>query len=76
VGEIYLLLDEHQKKRHREIFEWLSAPDPARNYHEALAKHHQSTGLWVIHGTEFLEWMEKGDSFLCVHGIREFSITK
>jgi hypothetical protein len=48
-----------------------AAPDPARNYHEALKRHHESTGLWFIHGAKFSEWMEKGDLFLWIHGIRE-----
>jgi hypothetical protein len=60
-----LRLDYHETK----IRDWLSAPDPSKNYVNALEKRHQGTGAWFIEGQAFADWKKQSHSFLWLHGI-------
>ncbi|THX46709.1 Pfs, NACHT and ankyrin domain protein [Aureobasidium pullulans] len=53
----------------REIMQWLSAPDPSIDYHEALEKRHDGTGLWFLESDVFLDWKTRPHSFLWLCGI-------
>ena len=57
----------------KDIFGWLSAPDPWKNHHTACKSRHPGTAEWFIHGNTFPEWRtsEVPGSLLWVHGKRE-----
>jgi len=40
----------------KDIFGWLSAPDPWKNHHAACESRHYGTAEWFIHGDTFSEW--------------------
>jgi hypothetical protein len=56
----------------KEIFGWLSPPDPWKNHHVACKSRHRGTAEWFIQGNTFLEWRtsEVPGSLLWVHGKR------
>ena len=56
----------------KDMFEWLSAPDPWKNYHAACKSRHRGTADWFIEGNTFSDWKisEVGSSLLWVHGKR------
>jgi NACHT domain len=56
----------------RNIFGWLSPPDPWKNYHIACESHHGGSAAWFIEGNTFSEWKasEAQSSLLWVHGKR------
>ena len=56
----------------KDIFRWLSAPDPWKNHHAACKLSHCGTAEWFIHGNTFPEWRtsEVPGSLLWVHGKR------
>ena len=56
----------------KDIFGWLSAPDPWKNHHAACKLRHRGTAEWFIHGNTFPEWRtsEVPSSLLWVHGKR------
>ena len=60
----------------KDIFGWLSAPDPWTNHHAACESCHPGTAEWFIRGNTFPEWRtsEVPGSLLWVHGKR-LSIT-
>ena len=55
----------------KEIYQWLSAPDPSRNYHEAREKHYKGTCSWLVDGGQLAEWKTKPDQFLWLYGMRK-----
>jgi hypothetical protein len=59
-------------KLQKDIFGWLSAPDPWKNHHAACKSSHRGTAEWFIHGNTFPEWRtsEVPGSLLWVHGKR------
>jgi hypothetical protein len=56
----------------KDIFGWLSPPDPWKNHHTACESRHHGTAEWFIHGNTFSEWRtsEVPGSLLWVHGKR------
>ena len=56
----------------KDIFGWLSPPDPWKNHHAACKSHHSGTAEWFIHGNTFPEWKTSDvpGSLLWVHGKR------
>jgi hypothetical protein len=56
----------------RDIFGWLSPPDPWKNHHTACESCHPGTAEWFIQGNTFSEWRtsEVPGSLLWVHGKR------
>jgi hypothetical protein len=56
----------------KDIFGWLSPPDPWKNHHAACKSRHRGTAEWFIHGKTFPEWRtsEVPGSLLWVHGKR------
>ena len=56
----------------KDIFGWLSPPDPWKNHHTACESRHPGTAEWFIHGNTFPEWRtsEAPSSLLWVHGKR------
>ncbi len=56
----------------RDIFGWLSPPDPWKNHHAACESRHCGTAEWFIQGNTFSEWRtsEVPGSLLWVHGKR------
>ncbi|KAF8169539.1 hypothetical protein BJ912DRAFT_1067147 [Pholiota molesta] len=63
-GTLKTIKDDAKAK---EIYEWLSAPDSSKNYHEAREKHQAETCSWFLDGTRFRELQEKAD-FLWIKG--------
>ena len=56
----------------KDIFNWLSPPDPWKNHHVACESRHRGSATWFIQGSTFLEWKssESRSSLLWVHGKR------
>jgi hypothetical protein len=56
----------------KDIFAWLSPPDPWKNHHAACKSRHRKTAEWFIQGNTFSEWRtsEEPGSLLWVHGKR------
>ena len=56
----------------KDIFGWLSAPDPWKNHHTACESRHSGTAEWFIQSNTFSEWRtsEVPGSLLWVHGKR------
>ena len=59
----------------KDIFKWLSPPDPWKNHHTARGSHHGGSAAWFIEGNTFSEWKasEARSSLLWVHGKRPSS---
>ncbi|OHE94398.1 hypothetical protein CORC01_10326 [Colletotrichum orchidophilum] len=51
-----------------EIQDWLKAPDASINFNENRKKKHPGTGLWLVRGTRFAEWLHQPKSFLWLNG--------
>ncbi|KAK4044313.1 putative ankyrin repeat protein [Parachaetomium inaequale] len=51
-----------------EIRQWLDAPDATTNFNLACANKHPGTGLWLVRGSPFSEWLQKPNSFLWLRG--------
>ncbi|KAF7980533.1 hypothetical protein HWV62_37665 [Athelia sp. TMB] len=62
---------EQNKASEKEVYVWLAAPDPSKNYHAARDSHHTDTGSWFIRGPEFLNWKSRPDRPLWIHGSRK-----
>ncbi|CAJ2500801.1 Uu.00g036540.m01.CDS01 [Anthostomella pinea] len=45
-----------------------SAPDATINFNEACKKKHPRTGLWLVHGDVFHDWLRSARSFLWLRG--------
>jgi len=58
----------------KDIFGWLSPPDPWKNHHAACKSRHRGTADWFIQGNTYSEWRtsEVPSSLLWVHGKRLF----
>ena len=56
----------------KDIFGWLSPPDPWENHHAACKLRRRGTAEWFIQGNTFSEWRtsEVPGSLLWVHGKR------
>src|ERR1700722_567861 len=54
------------------IYRWLSATIPSRNYNGALKARMDSTGVWFINGARFTKWKSDADFFIWVSGTRKF----
>jgi hypothetical protein len=56
----------------KDIFGWLSPPDPWKNHYAACESRHRGTAEWFLHGNTFPEWRtsEVPGSLLWVHGKR------
>lgn len=64
-------LTDHQRQ---EIFRWLSPPDPSSNHNSAHKKQQPTTGAWFLNSSQFAEWRTNSNSFLWLHGTREYTI--
>jgi hypothetical protein len=47
---------------------WLKAPDATIDHNAACEKRHTSTGLWLVNGQEFQNWLVESNSFLWING--------
>ena len=58
----------------KDIFGWLSPPDPWKNHHAACESRHRGTAEWFIQGNMFSEWRTSAvpSLLLWVHGKRLF----
>jgi hypothetical protein len=61
----------------KDIFGWLSPPDPWKNHHAACKLRHHGTAEWFIHGNTFPEWKtsEVPSSLLWVYGKRRLILS-
>ncbi|ETS80402.1 hypothetical protein PFICI_07931 [Pestalotiopsis fici W106-1] len=50
------------------IQQWLNAPDATTNFNEACAKRQPQTGLWLVKGQRFTDWVTSHRSFLWLRG--------
>lgn len=50
------------------IRRWLNAPDSFVDHNAACTKRHTNTGLWLIKGQNFINWLEQSNSFLWING--------
>src|ERR1700761_6130372 len=62
---IYLVGDQLQKDARN----WISPPDPSKNYNIACEAYQTGTGVWFFQGGIFSEWSSKG-TLLWIHGKR------
>ena len=70
----YLLRTESLSKgdqMQRDVYAWLSPPDPSTNHNIACEAHHDGTAQWFIQGSTFSEWKTSG-SLLWINGMRSF----
>ena len=44
-------------------------PDPSTNHNIATKKHLSNTGSWLLNHHKYLDWKEKPNSFMWIHGI-------
>ena len=60
----------------KDIFGWLSPPDPWKNHHAACKSRHRGTADWFIQGDKFSEWRtsEVPSSLLWIHGKRMLTL--
>ncbi|KAG2002677.1 hypothetical protein GB937_009642 [Aspergillus fischeri] len=58
-----------EDSQYRKIKEWLSTPDPSINLNEAIEKHHEGTGSWLLESEPFNEWKSGKRRHLWLHGI-------
>ncbi|KAF8344857.1 ankyrin repeat-containing domain protein [Amanita rubescens] len=49
--------------------QWLTPPDPSTNFNNALKSHLDNTGSWLLNSPIFLDWKQRDNSFLWIHGI-------
>ena len=49
--------------------QWLTPPDPSTNFINALKNHLDNTGSWLLNSPAYLEWKQRDNSFLWIHGI-------
>jgi hypothetical protein len=62
-------------KLQRDIFRWLSPPDPWQNHNIACELRHSGTAAWFIQGITLSEWRASGpSSLLWIHGKRQFCV--
>lgn len=47
---------------------WLMAPDATLNHNAACQKRHITTGLWLVNGQQFQNWLVGRNSFLWING--------
>jgi hypothetical protein len=52
------------------IVDWLakSLPDPSIEHNNALKRHEETTGSWLLDGDALKWWSEAPNSFLWIHG--------
>ncbi|CAG7989484.1 unnamed protein product [Penicillium nalgiovense] len=50
------------------IRDWLKAPDATIDHNAAYEKRHTSTGLWLVNGQKFQNWLLEHNSFLWLNG--------
>lgn len=50
------------------IRDWLKAPDATLNHNAACEKRHRTTGLWLVNGQRFQNWLVERNSFLWING--------
>jgi len=56
------------------IRQWLSPPDPWKNFNIARESRHSETGVWFIKGNTHSEWKDSGpSSLLWINGKRQLS---
>jgi hypothetical protein len=54
------------------IQNWLSPPDPWKNFNIARKSRHGDTGAWFVKGTTLTEWKASGpSSLLWINGKRQ-----
>lgn len=56
-------------QKHKEIRQWLSAPDPSFNYNKALNDRYANTGDWFLKSNIYRDWLSGSGSFLWMYGI-------
>ena len=61
----YFVGDQLQKDARN----WISPPDPSKNYNIACKIYQTGTSLWFFQGGVFSEWSSKG-TLLWIHGKR------
>ena len=54
--------------------QWLTPPDPSTNLINGLKNHLSNTGSWLLNSPAYLEWKERDNSFLWIHGICKCNI--
>ncbi len=57
----------------KESRSWLSPPDPSSNYNTAREMYQDGTATWLLEGSVFGQWNEKG-SLLWIYGKRQLPI--
>ncbi|KAI1427539.1 hypothetical protein F5Y12DRAFT_712073 [Xylaria sp. FL1777] len=55
-------------QRSTELQIWFKAPDATINFNEAHKKKHPRTGLWLVQGKAFKNWLDSPKSFLWLRG--------
>ncbi len=56
-----------------EVLRWLSAADPVSSHEAARKLWQDETGLWLIHGADYIAWRDGASPMLWLYGIRKRS---
>ena len=69
---IYIYLTANQL--HRDISEWLKAPNPSYNHNNARQKQTLGTGAWLMQDDRYLKWKHADGKcpILWLHGRRMY----
>ncbi|KAL9004631.1 MAG: hypothetical protein Q9188_002557 [Gyalolechia gomerana] len=69
VAEIRALLELVKSNQiSSDLLNWLSAPDATVDHNTACAKRHPGTGVWLIKGSKFLQWLTEENSIIWLSG--------
>lgn len=55
--------------RLKDIFKWLSPPDPSADFVKAHKQHHPGTGQWFLGSAAYSNWKRESSSFLWLNGM-------
>ena len=57
----------------RNIWEWLSPPDPWKNHSIMHETRHAESGMWLVQGNTYAKWKSSGpSSLLWINGKRQY----
>jgi hypothetical protein len=72
LDDLTLTIKKQNEDRDRQkIYKWFSAPDVYANHVSNRKKHQAETGLWLLSGKIYRDWLRSPNSFLWIYGIRK-----
>ena len=80
ITNVYIDDEKHRSpltgdKLQQDVRQWLSPPDPWKNYNIGRESRHTGTGTWWIQSDSYAEWKSSGpSSLLWIHGKRQYFV--